>query len=294
MVRRARYFWLLASALVSASPAGCAGNGVAARRVAPEPLAKQPSLPTTAATGSATDDQAPQLIPPLEGAATSVVGQDKDGSQRIVSYGLRVLSRPNGALELANEYLPTARSVRAIELPTRLGSGFLFYVLSSSATLFFRAHSFTGALEPFARLDFEADQVIAGFDRLYVLASRPERIVALDAESGAAVGLGSLPASPSFGKMAFVDGWFAAVQVPLRGALVSFDAGGSWHSLGMTPTGIEAQAGALRLTGVDGVLDLDREGAFTRRDQPNAGPSENAVAQALRTGSSVFSVSRAS
>ncbi|HYQ26310.1 MAG TPA: hypothetical protein VER04_03800, partial [Polyangiaceae bacterium] len=153
---------------------------------------------------------------------------------------------------------------------------------SSNTTLFFRSRSFTGELEPFARLDFEAEQVIAGFDRLYVVAHHPERIVALDAEHGTAQGLGSLPPSPSYGKMAFVDGWFGALSVPLRGSLVSFDAGVSWHPLGISPTSTEVQDGALRLTGPEGVLDLDGTGTFTRRDQPNAPPRENAVAQALR------------
>ena len=85
--------------------------------------------------------------------------------------------------------------------------------------------------------------------------------------------------------MAFVDGWFGALTVPLRGALVSFDAGVSWHPLGSSPTSIDVQDGALRLTGAEGVLDLDRSGTFTRRDQPSEAPRENAVAQALRSGS---------
>lgn len=237
-------------------------------------LAQAPTTPA--------DEPGPRLFPPLEGSAVSVVGEDKDGSRRIVSYGLRVLVRPDGAIELAREYLPAARSVRALELPARLGSGFLFYVQSSNTTLFFRSRTFTGDLEPFARLDFEAEQVIAGFDRLYVVAHHPDRIVALEAERGTAQSLGSLPASPSYGKMAFVDAWFGALSVPLRGALVSFDAGVSWHPLGMAPTSIEVQDGTLRLTGPEGVLDLDRTGTFTRRDQPNATTRENPVAQALR------------
>jgi len=283
-----RYFWLLTVALSSVVPTACAGGAVTPRSsMAPAAASAAPRVPTSrdVAAAPSADEHGPRLFPPLEGPAVSVVGQDKDGSRRIVSYGLRVLSRPDGALELSSEYLPSARSVHAMELPSRLGGGFLFYVQSSSATLFFRARSFTGDLEPFARLDFEAEQVIAGFDRLYVLARHPDRIIALSAENGSAQGLGSLPASPSYGKMAFVDGWFGALSVPLRGSLVSFDAGVSWHPLGATPTSIEVQDGALRLNLPDGVLDLDQTGTFTRRDQPNTAPRENAVAQALRSGS---------
>ncbi|HYQ43993.1 MAG TPA: hypothetical protein VER11_18555 [Polyangiaceae bacterium] len=285
----ARNFWLRTSAFVGAAAAlASACSGAAARvpaaTAAPAALAGPSALSTqpTPATAAA-DAPGPRLFPPLEGSAVSVVGEDKDGSRRIVSYGLRVLARPDGAIELAREYLPAARSVRALELPARLGGGFLFYVQSSSATLFFRARTFTGDLEPFARLDFEAEQVIAGFDRLYVVAHHPERIIALDSEHGTAQSLGSLPASPSYGKMAFVDGWFGALIVPLRGALVSFDAGVSWHPLGVTPTSIEVQDGALRLTGPEGILDLDHSGTFTRRAEPNGPPRENAVAQALRS-----------
>jgi len=298
MALRAQYFWLLAGvpvALASAALAACAAGHAAtplpAAQAAPAPSAL-PAAATNAA--SLSEEPGPRLFPPLEGPAVSVVGEEKDGSQRIVSFGLRVLSRPDGALELAREYLPNARSVRALELPTRLGGGFLFYVQSSSVTLFFRARSFIGDLEPFARLDFEAEQVIVGFDRLYVLAHHPDRIVALDAEHGTAQSLGSLPASPSYGKMAFVDGWFGALSLPLRGAVASFDAGVSWHPLGMSPTSIDVRDGALRLTGPDGVLDLDHTGTFTRRDQPSDAPRENAVAQALRAGSAGPADARAS
>jgi hypothetical protein len=223
------------------------------------------------------------LFPPLEGPASVSAGEERDGSRRIIAYGLRVLQRPGGALELANEYLPAARRVRSLELPARFGGGFLFYAPSSNTTLFYRAASFTGALEPFARLEFEADFVVAGFDRLYVVATRPDRLVALDAERGTALGLGSLPPSPAYGKMAFVDGWFGAVQVPLRGTLVTFDAGGSWRPLGVTTNTLEVQNGALRLAGPDGVQDLDHTGTLTRLDQVTLEASrENAVADHLR------------
>ncbi len=224
------------------------------------------------------------MFPPLEGSATLSIGQERDGSERLISYGLRVLSRPDGAIEQADEYLPAARGAQSLELPSRLGGGFLFFVLSSNATLFFRATTFTGDLEPFARLDFEADQVLAGFDRLYVVSHRPDRLVALDAEHGSPLDLGSLPPSPGYGKMAFVDAWFGAVQVPLRGTLVSFDAGGSWRPLSNTVTNVTAEAGELRLLGPDGTQSLDRNGAFSRRDEPvaAAGTHENEVARALR------------
>jgi hypothetical protein len=232
------------------------------------------------------DTLGPRLFPPLDGSDTLVAGEERDGSQRLVAYGLRVLSRPSGALELSREYLPAARSAQSLELPARLGGGFLFYVLSSNATLFFRAKTFTAELEPFARLDFEADQVVVGFDRLYVLGRRPDRFIALDADTGAAIGLGSLPPSPGFGKLVFVDAWFGAVQAPFRGTLVTFDAGASWRPFGGSATNIDAQDGEIVLTGPDGVVALDRTGALSRRDFAAPTERENAVAQRLRQAAS--------
>ncbi|MEO6603714.1 MAG: hypothetical protein ABIQ16_27770, partial [Polyangiaceae bacterium] len=292
MPPKARYFWLLASAIISVlsgASSGCAGKGALARGPAPEARAKPAGspLPTlaVAAAGAQSEEEAPRLFPPLEGSSTLSAGEERDGSERLIAYGLRVVSRPGGAVELANQYLPASRSVHTLELPSRLGGGFLFYVLASSTTLFFRSQTFTGQLEPFARLDFEAEQVTAGFDRLYVSSRHPDRFVALDTERGAAVSAGSLPPSPAYSKLAFVDAWFGAVEVPFRGALVSFDAGASWRPLGPAAANIEVRDGLLRLTNPDGVLDLDRNGTFIRREQPPSAASasrENAVARALR------------
>ncbi len=305
MALSARYFWLLAGAITtvsSGSLSGCAGKGLIAHGPAAERAAKPTgsSLPSLAVSASPIgvrpDDDAPRLFPPLEGSATLSAGQDRDGSERLIAHGLRLLSRPGGAIELADQYLPAARAVQSLELPSRLGGGYLFYVLASGTTLFFRSQTFTGQLEPFARLDFEAEQVTAGFDRLYVSSRRPDRFVALDAERGAAVSVGSLPPSPAYSKLAFVDAWFGAVEVPFRGALVTFDAGESWHPLGQAATNIEARDGVLRLTSADGVLDLDRNGTFTRRDQPaiaGGAPRENAVARALRGKSGLSGEARA-
>jgi hypothetical protein len=235
-----------------------------------------------ASSAGVKDAFAPRLFPPLEGSDTIAVGEERDKSQRLVAFGLRVLARPDGAVELAREYLPAARTVQSLELPPRLGGGFLFYVLSSSATLFFRAKTFTADLEPFARLEFEAEQVVVGFDRLYVLGRRPDRFTALDVETGAAIGLGSLPPSPGFGKMAFVDGWFGAVQAPFRGTLVSFDAGASWRPLGLAATNLDVEDDDLIITGPDGVVALDHNGAFSRREASAPQDSESPVAQRLR------------
>ncbi|MEO6601294.1 MAG: hypothetical protein ABIQ16_15560, partial [Polyangiaceae bacterium] len=303
MPPKARHFWLLASAItsvLSGASSGCAGQGALARGLAPEAVAKPANSPlatfAVAAAGAQREEDVPRLFPPLEGSSTLSAGAERDGSERLIAYGLRVVSRPGGAVELADQYLPVARSVQSLELPSRLGGGYLFYVLASGTTLFFRSPTFTGQLEPFARLDFEAEQVTAGFDRLYVSSRHPDRFVALDTERGAAVSTGSLPPSPGYSKLAFADAWFGAVEVPFRGTLVTFDAGASWHPLGRAAANIEARDGLLRLTNPDGVFDLDGNGSFTRRDQPPSTAStsrENAVARALRAKGAEVSEARA-
>ena len=291
MASKARYFWLVGCTLcgaASACSARVATRETTTASASPSRIARTP-LPTALASSSASspsdDDVAPRLFPPLAGSATFSAGEERDGSQRLIAYGLRVLSRPDGATELSDEYLPAARSVQAMELPARLGGGYLFSVLASGTTLFFRSPSFTGVLEPFARLDFEAEQVTAGFDRLYVSSRRPDRFVALDVEQGRAVSTGSLPPSPAYSKLAFVDAWFGAVELPFRGILLTFDAGASWQPLARSGASIEARDGVLRLTSSDGVMDIDHNGNITRSAQPATAPGvapDNAYARALR------------
>lgn len=264
------------AALISSACGGAGASPTVARSA--RLASVKPSLLMAPPPAAPAGELGPRLFPPIDGPEVLLAGEERDGSRRLVAYGLRVLSRPDGAVELSREYLPAARTVQSIELPSRLGGGFLFFVLSSSATLFFRAQSFTADLEPFARLDFEAEQVIAGFDRLYVLGARSERLVALDAEHGVAVGLGSLPTSPGFGKMVFIDAWFGAVQVPFRGTLLTFDAGVSWRPLSFSTSFVGAHDTELVLVGPEGVLGLDRNGTFSRRDaswgRANGGESE--------------------
>ncbi|HEY4160300.1 MAG TPA: hypothetical protein VGM29_19445, partial [Polyangiaceae bacterium] len=248
--------------------AACAGQARVWPHVAPPAT---PIEPETSSIG-----QSPRLFPPLRGSNALAVGSEPDGSRRFISYGLRVIEHASGALELGSEYLPSARSAQILELPERLGGGFLIYVLVSNETLLYRAKHFTAALEPFARLGFEAQRVVAGFDRLYVFGNAPGEFVALDADRGSPAPRGSLPPAPFYGKMAFADAWFGAVETPLRGTLVSFDAGESWRALPISAQAMDASGGQLLFVSRDGVYTLNREGAFGRRDAPRSSePSDD-------------------
>ena len=226
----------------------------------PSAPARSAALPSAA---TARHDE-PRLFPPTQGPGTSLAGVDRDGSRRLLAFGLRVVEHPDGALEVGDELLPAARSARFLELPERLGGGFLFWIVTSSATLLYRAPSWTAKLEPVVQLDFEVERFVAGFDRLLVLPRREGDYRALDLETGKPVPPLGLPLAPAYGAMAFVDGWFGAVQVPLRGTLLSFDAGGSWHPLALPITALEASSGALALTTPSADYSLSPSGVLSQ------------------------------
>lgn len=205
----------------------------------------------------------PRLFPPTEGPGVLEAGVARDGSRRLLALGLRVVEHPDGSLEVGDELLPTARSARFLELPERLGAGFLFWINASSGTLLYRAANWTAKLEPLVQLDFEVERLVAGFDRLLILPRREGEYRALDLDTAKPVPPVGLPPASAYGAMAFVDGWFGAVQVPLRGTLLSFDAGNSWRPLGLPVTSFEAEAGALSLSTAAADYSLSARGVLS-------------------------------
>ncbi|HYP88989.1 MAG TPA: hypothetical protein VEQ59_12560 [Polyangiaceae bacterium] len=251
------------------------------------PLARTPRAPVAVAVSAAAAPKPsapPRLFPPTHGPGTVDAGIEHDGSRRLLAFGLRALEHADGSLEVGDELLPAARSAKFLELPARLGAGFLFWIVSSSSTLLYRSESWTAKLEPLAQLDFEVERLVPGFDRLLVLPRREADYRALDVETGKAVPPLGLPAAPAYGAMAFVDGWFGAVQVPLRGVLLSFDAGESWHPLSLPVTSFEAAGDGLALSTASGDYLLDARGALSRvADRDEAKVSEAARAELAKT-----------
>ncbi len=226
---------------------------------------------------------APRLFPPTHGAGTTEAGVEHDGSRRVLAFGLRVVEHPDGSLDVGDELLPAARGAKFLELPTRLGGGFLFWIISSSGTLIYRSRTWTAALEPLAQLDFEVERLVPGFDRLLILPRRDADYRALDLESGQPVPPLGLPVAPVYGSMAFVDGWFGAVQVPLRGVLLSFDAGASWHPLPLPVTSFEPAGEALSLATANGDYSLSARGELSHvGERDEAKVSEAARAELAR------------
>lgn len=256
MARR-RLASLGASALVIA--AGCAGERAA--RSAP------PAAPHRPTATSKTPELVTKPRVFLRGSAG--VSDERelppDGRRAWIDGGMRLLERPDGTLAAADQLLPAEPGARSAPLPARLGGGFLFYSTGGGRTLMWRAESWAGALQPLANLAFDVADLVPGFDRLYLVARTSGEVLALDPRSGAPMGLGPLPPAPAYGQLAFTDGWLGAADVPLRGVLATFDAGQSWHPIGL-PAATIAGASRDRITlhTSGGVLELDSSGALTR------------------------------
>ncbi len=154
-----------------------------------------------------------------------------DGSLRLWGR-MRVRTRAGGTIERAPDLLPVGR-VSSIELPERLGGGFVFVSATGRGTELWRAPSWLEPLVPLTTVGPAADMerpLVAGFDRLY-LRLRSGELLALDPKSGATIGFGPLPVAPAHADMVFVDGWRGVVDTDLRGPLATFDAGQTWRPI---------------------------------------------------------------
>jgi hypothetical protein len=195
---------------------------------------------------------------------------DPDGSVRVIERGLRIVEHPDGRLERAPDLFPKGGVVGAVELPNRLGGGFLFHVVTEGTTRLYRAASWTEKARPLSKLPFEASQIAAGFDRLYAVSGRTHAAIGIDPKDGRVVGIGALPEAPAYGGMAFGDGWLGAVEVDVRGVLVTFDAGASWHRLDVPSVapGVYEQDGRVVLGTAQGTFALAPSGELERIDGP--------------------------
>jgi hypothetical protein len=217
-----------------------------------------------------------RLFPPAGRSDVTGEEMDPDGSRRYVAQGLRIVERPDGSLEAAETWLPVARNLRTVPLPQRLGGGFLFVAATGGSTLLYTAASWTGALKPLVRLEGDVEQVVPGFDRLYVMLGRGSQWIALDPASGQGLDLGSLPRSAGYGPMAFADEWFGVVVTAFRGALATFDAGATWHPLGPSVTSAAPFDGSVLVSSGGKRFVLDSTGVLLPLGADEAPPGTTA------------------
>lgn len=199
--------------------AGCGGANQQ-RSAVQKPGAKAPWEPPVPVGTS-------RLVPDLAG--TEGVQFERDGETFHVVDRMRVARTERGTIRRAKQLLP-AGEYFSRELPERLGGGFLFYVVYGGRTHLYRAKTFLGDLVPLVRLSTVTRDIVVGFDRLYAKTQNGQT-VGIDPNTGQSRGLGPLPPSPSFGSLAFADGWRALVEADLRGVLATSDAGTTWKPI---------------------------------------------------------------
>lgn len=267
---RARFALAL---LCCAGAAGCGGraavapdgrrpprdHGAAAQREAAAPVAQR-------AKGELVPMVKPSMLLPDLVGERGVVAVEA-GHRRVLIDRMRVIARDDGSLERAADLLPSGQ-MTAVKLPTRLGGGYVFYASGRGGTQIWRAEEWLSRLAPLVHLPSEVSEVIAGFDRLYARVPQNNRLVALDARTGAAMGLGPLPPAAAYGQLVFADGWRAAVEADLRGLLVTFDAGSTWRQVDLDtrPATLGVVGGDPAVISGDGFYAIDARGGVTYRN----------------------------
>jgi hypothetical protein len=234
----------------------------------PEGVVAPRSGSRPAAPAAETHPAARFVVLPPEGP-TPLLLEDPDGSRRFVAFGMRVSQGADGGLTHAAELLLDLEELGAVPLPRRLGGGYLFVGHDDGETLVWKTETWTSRLIPLLRLPFETSAVVPGFDRVYAIGRRSGQVLAFDAGSGRGLDPDPLPAAPAYGAMAFADGWLAAVETDVRGPLVTFDAGMTWHPLGRVTHSPAIAAGAgetLVINTARGRFSLDATGRLARLD----------------------------
>jgi hypothetical protein len=118
-------------------------------------------------------------------------------------------------------------------LPPHLGGGALFYQATGAdgdaGTSLYRAESWTGELEPLARIPYAVRTIVAGFDRIYLVGVAIT--TALDPKTGESLSLAPLPEVAAIEGLAFFGPERAVISAPLVGVLYTNNSGLSWRRL---------------------------------------------------------------
>jgi hypothetical protein len=157
--------------------------------------------------------------------------QGPAGSLLVIEAGVRIELRADGSMAQSSELLPPG--TQQVQLPPWLGPGFVFWSHVERSTWLWRSDTFTGPLQPLAQFPTVVQRVVPAFDRLLVWAGANQPVRALDARTGQVLDIAALPTSSAHAAMAFASPSFGAVVTDVRGTQVTFDAGATWHPLGI-------------------------------------------------------------
>jgi len=155
--------------------------------------------------------------------AAPIPGAEPGGGVRKVIAGVRLVVRPDGTLLTGAGVLPGVLW-RAVEVPDRLGGGFLF----TAGPQLWQAQSWLGTLRRLSVGSVPIEEVLVGLDRVYLRFGRGT-LAAIDPRDGSRLDVGPLPAAPWLASVSAQDAWHATVIADLRGVLVTEDAGSTWH-----------------------------------------------------------------
>lgn len=257
------------------------GLGASSCGGAPAP-AEAPKAPSAAAGSAAAKAQpggkkapgpvemvTPSLLLPDLTGERGVVAME-NGQRRVLVDRMRLIAHEDGSVERGEELLPMG-AVASIELPARLGGGYLFQATTGGNTQLWRASSWLGRLEPLVTLGAVASEIVPGFDRLYVRLAANNKLQAVSPQTGELMSLAPLPPAAGYGVVAFADGWRAVVDTDLRGPLATFDAGVTWRPVGIRErvTSIPINAGDPLIQVNGGHYRIDARGGVTfRADAP--------------------------
>lgn len=273
--------WRTFAAILAALPGGPWLGGCAPNHPEARPARSAGSASTAAAPdeGVSADRRAARWVLMPERAQSSRQRGATSPSRRIVD-GVRVSYTAEGGRVHSSDFLPGG-NIESLRLAPSLGGGFVFHSDVEAETAFWRAETWTAKATPLTRLPERADQIEVGFGRIYARLADSGETVAFDADTGKRVGLGSLPASPSYFDFQFFDDWFAVVHTDARGVLATFDGGMTWHATGITaedaslsmePDGIVISTSEQRtLLAPDGTWMPDYETLVSDSDE--SGPS---------------------
>ncbi len=188
-----------------------------------------------------------RLVPVRPGDDDRTFGTEPGGGKRMLVGNVRVVRLANGGIESASDPLPSPPSV-TVEIPERLGSGFLFVI----GTAVYRADKWLAPLRGLYEPRVQPTQLFVGLDRAYVRMSN-NAYAAFDVKTGTSMDLGPWPPSPDVIRYVAADGWRAVAIADLRGVVATFDAGGKWQPLNLPiqPKDLKLVGDAIVVTGTD-------------------------------------------
>ncbi len=161
--------------------------------------------------------------------ATLAAGDEREA----LFQGIRLRRQANGATQRSSDFI-SGSATTALRVPDAWGGGFVFHSDIEAETSLWYGQSWLGPLQPLGRFAERADRVTLGFGRIYVHLGDSGETVALNLHDGQVGSLGPLPNAPGYFDLRFWDDWFAVANTDVRGVLVTFDAGATWHPTGIT------------------------------------------------------------